>query len=207
MSALLIATGNPGKWREFQALLQPEIEVSHPASGAPEVDENGTTYFENSLKKAVAYQAAFGGPVLADDSGLEVDCLGAEPGVFSARFGNVRLPWPERWAYLISRLEPFPQNDWTARFRCVLCFYDGKTEPRFFQGLAEGRIVSEPRGNQGFGYDPLFLSTVLGKTFAEASMEEKQLHSHRAAASRKFREWWLTSCAAAGNVPDTFVPR
>ena len=194
--ALLLATENKGKLKEFQSFLGDSFHCLSssdsplPPHGKIEIIEDGTTYFENALKKAVGYFTALGVPVLSDDSGLEVDALGGAPGVFSARFGGVGISWPDRWAHLHKALSSSPPERRSARFRCVLCYYDGKGVPVFFDGVAEGRIVSEPKGGKGFGYDPIFYSTVLKKTFAEATEDEKSRFSHRAEAIRGFLEWW-----------------
>ena len=134
----------------------------------------------------MAYYAAYRTPVLADDSGLEVDGLDGAPGVFSARFGGESLAWPQRWELMTSRLRGKDPAAWRARFRCVLCFYDGVQVPRFFQATSEGCIVPEPKGQKGFGYDPIFHSDDLDKTFAEASAEEKDRVSHRGRAVERF---------------------
>lgn len=186
---LLLATENQGKLKEFRSFLGVSFHCLSP-HGKIEIIEDGTTYFENALKKAVGYFTALKVPVLSDDSGLEVDALNGAPGVFSARFGGEGISWPERWGYLHKALSSSPLERWTARFRCVLCYYDGKTVPVFFEGVTEGRIVSEPKGGKGFGYDPIFHSSVLKKTFAEATDEEKSRVSHRAEAIRVFLEWW-----------------
>lgn len=153
---------------------------------APAVIEDGQTYFENALKKALAYYSVFRMPVLADDSGVEVDALSGAPGVHSAYYGGESLTWADRWAALHKALAGVPSKDWTARFRCVLCFYDGKSVPLFAQGVCEGKLLARPVGSNGFGYDPIFFSSLLGKGFGEASDSEKAKASHRAAAVREF---------------------
>lgn len=182
-SRLLLASSNAGKLKEFEGLIGDAFEVVL-APHALEVIEDGETYFENALKKAMAYWAAFKTPVLSDDSGLEVDALGGRPGLYSARYGGEKIGWPERWAHLHGELAG--KADWSARFRCVLCHYDGVSVPRFFQATAEGKIVAEPRGGKGFGYDPIFFSSDLGRTFGEATDAEKARVSHRALAAKVF---------------------
>jgi XTP/dITP diphosphohydrolase len=194
--SLLIATTNSGKIREFRGLLAGKVPVVGPQDPAfrdrplPQVEENGDTYFENALKKAIAFQKAFQHPVLADDSGLEVDGLNGGPGVLSARFGGVDISWRERWQKLFDALAKSPTEGWRARFRCVLCYYDGKTVPQFFQGVVEGRIHSAPKGDRGFGYDPIFYYPPFAKTFGELDTGEKDGISHRAEAARHFLAWW-----------------
>jgi XTP/dITP diphosphohydrolase len=193
---LFLATYNPGKIKELEGMLGDDFRLLSPRTNALErhapleVEENADSYFENALRKAIGYARTFRFPVLSDDSGLEVDALNGAPGVFSARYGGEKISWPERWAHLHRALAKVPESAWTARFRCVLCYYDLATVPSFFEGLAEGRIVIEPRGGKGFGYDPIFHCSNLQKTFAEASDDEKAGSSHRAAAIRSFLAWW-----------------
>lgn len=196
-SDLLLATTNRGKIREFQTLIGSRFQCLNPSDfddkPIPQVEENGKTYSENALKKASEFHVVFDLPVLADDSGLEIDALGGKPGLHSARFGGEDLAWPERWKKVYESLSRFPQSEWTARFRCYLCYYDGKNPPLYFEGTCEGSIHPEPRGSQGFGYDPIFFSKLLGKTLGEASDEEKQSVSHRAEATRNFLKFPLPS--------------
>ncbi|MCB0403840.1 MAG: RdgB/HAM1 family non-canonical purine NTP pyrophosphatase [Bdellovibrionales bacterium] len=189
---LLIATTNKGKLDEFKLYLKGVVECS--GSGEPlDVEEDGTTYWENALKKALRFYETFQRPVLADDSGLEVDVLGGAPGVYSARYGGADLTWEDRWAYLYSKIEATGAiGPHTGAFVCVLCYYDGLNPPVFFQGKASGQVVQPPRGNGGFGYDPIFESRLLRKTFAELSAKEKQTASHRGEALRQFSVWWKT---------------
>lgn len=191
-STLLIATQNAGKLAEFRALLGARFEclaLNDPhwrGIVCPDVVEDGSTYFENCLKKAMTYFGKYRTPVLADDSGLEVDGLQGGPGIHSARFGGESLGWPQRWELMISHLRGQDTAAWRARFRCVLCYYDGQGVPVFFQATSEGHIVAEPKGQKGFGYDPIFFSDELGKTFAEASGPEKDRVSHRGRAVSAF---------------------
>jgi len=191
---LLLASENIGKLKEFQELFGDKVECLSPA-GRPslQIVEDGDTYYENALKKAMGFHKAYGGAVLSDDSGLEVDALKGAPGVFSARFGG-EISWPERWRLLHEKLAPFPKDTWHARFRCVLCYYDGQRAPIFFEGVAEGRIDA-PKGGQGFGYDPIFYSSDLRKSFGEATAAEKHRFSHRAVAARDFLAWIARSQA------------
>lgn len=196
LPVVLIASGNKGKRDEIQAMLAGVVHCLGPEdpsfdpSICPQVNEDGHTYYENALKKALAYYQAYRVPVLADDSGLEVDLLGGGPGVYSARFGGETLTWPERWTALIKQLENFPNDPLKARFCCVLCFYDGERAPLFFHGRVEGCITRKPQGTGGFGFDPIFFSTELQKTFGEARPEEKARISHRSRALRMFRDWY-----------------
>lgn len=192
VSRLLLGTQNNGKLKEMRAFLGTRCEVvglSDLGRDIPEVPENENTYYEHALKKAVSYQRLMGIPCVADDSGLEIDALGGAPGVHSATFGGVGLEWPQRWAHVLKQLKAFPPNRWTARFRCVLCFYDGKAAPLFFEGITEGRILPEPVGDRGFGYDPIVFSNELGTAFAQASIADKNRVSHRAKALKLFADW------------------
>lgn len=190
MPALRIATQNLGKLREFQQLLLPHFHCIAADTRAPQVIEDGMTYPENAFKKAKAFFTVYQAPVLADDSGLEIDVLAGEPGVLSARFGGETISWDERFQILYKRLAPFSEKDWTARFRCVLCLFWGQKEPLFFEGVTEGRIQKVPKGTRGFGYDPIFFSTDLQKTFSEASDDEKAQVSHRGRAVRLLLNWF-----------------
>lgn len=190
---LLLATTNKGKIREFEPLIGPKVKLlsaTDPSFGGrpvPDVVEDGGTYFENALKKAMEFYRTFRTPVLADDSGLEIDVLDGAPGIFSARYGGESLAWAERWDVVYRALTNFPKDKWSARFRCVLCYYSGPGDvPQFFEGTVEGQIVPRPRGEKGFGYDPIFYSNQLGKTFGESTPAEKDLVSHRSQAILKF---------------------
>ena len=200
---LLLATTNAGKATEFRRLVGGRFlvrtldELAGSAdSNPPEVEETGESYYENALKKALRYfawaktVAAKDGaaplPVLADDSGIELDALGGLPGVYSARFGGEDLSWPARWQHLQDELQTTGPGPWPARFRCVLCYYDGVHPPVFFEGTTEGSVIPAAKGTAGFGYDPIFYSDGLGATFGEASDEKKDAVSHRARALSAF---------------------
>lgn len=186
---LLLATANRGKAHEMRALLSRlpiEVLDLYEVGLQCEIVEDGLTYAENAAKKAKAVAAASGLPSLADDSGLEVDALGGEPGIRSARYTNLpNANDAARRAYLLSRLEGKPRP-WTARFRCVLAFVLPQKEARFFEGVCEGEIIPEERGQGGFGYDPIFLLPSLGLTMAELSLAQKNALSHRGRALQAF---------------------
>lgn len=188
MKPLLIATTNLGKLHEFHGLLSDIFTITSLDKKAPKVIEDGKTYQANAEKKAKEYFRHYQVPILTDDSGLEVDALGGRPGVDSAIFGGEKLEWPERWNHLYQELAKQPLKDWTARFRCVLCYYDGKAS-HFFEGTTEGSISKTPVGLLGFGYDPLFYSRELKKSFGDATKEEKSQVSHRGRATLAFRNW------------------
>ncbi|MCX6102400.1 MAG: RdgB/HAM1 family non-canonical purine NTP pyrophosphatase [Proteobacteria bacterium] len=189
MISLLVATSNPGKLKEFKGLLSAKFLCVPLPLHTPVVVEDGTTYRENALKKAKGYFEIFQSAVLSDDSGLEVDSLQGAPGVDSATYGGENLTWPQRWALLNERLEAIAKAPSTARFRCVLCYYDGMGPAHFFEGTTEGTISLLPKGTEGFGYDPIFYSSELKKTLGEALPSEKARVSHRARAVSKFLTW------------------
>lgn len=189
MPQLLLASGNPGKAREIAALLEGSgWDLVTPAAagleaGAVEVIESDRSYLENAVRKAVAYCRAGSMPALADDSGLEVDALDGRPGVLSARYGGPRAATDaERCALLLRELEGVPPARRTARFRAVvaLALPGDRTFTR--EGVLEGRIAPAPRGDSGFGYDPVF-ELPDGRTLAELGGEKQEM-SHRARAIR-----------------------
>lgn len=190
---LLIATHNPGKVREYRALLADlPLEVTYPgAEGITfEVDETGATFAENAILKARAYAEASGLLTWADDSGLEVDALGGEPGVYSARYGApAARSDTDRVRYLLDKLAGVPGSDRTARFRCVVALATAEGDVRTVDGACEGRIGDEPHGEHGFGYDPVFLVADYdyAVTLAELEPAIKNQISHRARASQKAR--------------------
>lgn len=184
---LLIATNNKGKVKELQDLLKDTgIAFVTPMQIDLDLDviEDGQTYAENANKKAVAFARASGLISLADDSGLEVNALNGAPGLYSARYGStdgVKLSDAERRAFLIRNLQDEPRP-WTARFHATIAIAVPDGETHFAEGFCEGEIIPEERGTGGFGYDPIFLLSELGKTMAELTMEEKNRLSHRARA-------------------------
>jgi XTP/dITP diphosphohydrolase len=186
-SPLLIATNNKGKIKELQDLLKDTgIELVTPAQINLDLDvvEDGQTYAENATKKAVAFAQASGLVSLADDSGLEVSALDGAPGLYSARYGSPnggKLSDAERRAFLIKNLrgKSYP---WHARFHATIAIAVPNGEIHFAEGFCKGEIIPEERGTGGFGYDPIFLLSELGKTMAELTMEEKNRLSHRARA-------------------------
>ena len=191
MRRLIVATGNPGKLREFQALLQglPFEPVSQSALGIGPVEETGSTFLENALLKARHAAAAGGAPAIADDSGLEVDALGGAPGVYSARYAGPDADDAANNAKLLRSLAATPPPERRARYRCVLVYVDGPddAEPISAVGSWEGFIVDTPRGRGGFGYDPYFWLPGLQATAAELDPAEKNRLSHRGLAMRALR--------------------
>ena len=184
---LLIATHNAGKLAELRDLLHdvPYKLLSLTDVGIElDVDETGETLEENAALKATTYARLAGIPALADDSGLEVDALDGAPGVRSARYAGPNATDADRIAKLLGNLAARPQP-WTARFRCVIAIATPDGETELHDGACEGVIISHPRGDNGFGYDPVFLLTARGKTMAELTDDEKNAVSHRGVAVRK----------------------
>ena len=193
---ILVATTNPGKVRELRALLDADVQwkglADLPELG--EVEEDGATFAENARKKATEYARATGLWTLADDSGLVVDALDGAPGVKSARFcgevppGTARKTVDQRnIARLLERLEGVPTEKRTARFMCFLCLASPERVLIETQGKVEGRIIDEPVGENGFGYDPVFFVPDLGKTVAQLPDDEKNAISHRGHAIAEFK--------------------
>ncbi len=185
---LLIATTNLGKFKELSSLLSdcPFSLVSLDDVGIDvAVAESGSSFEENASLKAAAYARIGGLPTLADDSGLEVEALGGEPGIFSSRFAGPRSTDADRVAHLLHKLDNIPEGERNARFRCVIAVSWPGESPEFYSGECLGRIVRAPRGSNGFGYDPVFFLPELGRTMAELSTEEKDRVSHRGRAARK----------------------
>lgn len=188
----VLATGNHGKVREFAAALGPAgIALAAAADLGVRVfpPETGATYEENALGKAGFVAARLERVAIADDSGLEVDALGGAPGVWSARFGGAGLSDGERIAHLLQKLRHVPADKRTARFVAVVVVAAPDGAVATFRGACEGRILFGPRGDDGFGYDPVFRSDELCVTFAEAGLAEKQRVSHRGRALAALRDW------------------
>jgi len=202
---ILIATSNPGKLRDFAGAASAHgitIAGIPNFSSLPPVVEDGAAFEANARKKAEEYSRAVPGEiVLADDSGIEIDALGGAPGVHSARYAAPDLHDKQPHeadentddqannARVLRELKDVPPEKRTARFVCVIAAArDGQTLATF-RGTAEGVILDAPRGTNGFGYDPLFYSPQIGKTFAELSAEEKSKYSHRGRAFRAFLAW------------------
>ena len=182
--AIVIATRNPGKLHEFRNLLLPlsgDILSLKDVFIDEEFEESGRTFAENARLKAIAYSRLIRFPVLADDSGLEVDALGGRPGVHSARYAGSGASDSDRIRKLLEELE-HSGGKRDARFVCALAMAENGVVCLESEGECRGTIISEPRGTNGFGYDPIFLLHELDKTLAELSEPEKNQHSHRAHA-------------------------
>jgi XTP/dITP diphosphohydrolase len=185
---LLVATNNAGKLREYVALLDGlpfELTTLADEGIADEVEEVGQSMEENAVQKARAYAAISGLLTLADDSGLEVDALGGEPGPLSRRYAGESATDGERNEFLLAKLEDTPQEKRGARFRCVIAIATPEGGIETCEGVCEGVIAFDSRGGGGFGYDPIFHLPQLDRRVAELTLEEKNEMSHRARAARK----------------------
>ena len=189
---LVVATLNRAKGRELARLLGDlpfELVLLGDVAGASLPEETGTTYAENALIKARAAARETALMALADDSGLEVHALGGAPGVRSARYGGPGLDDAGRIARLLDALREVPDGRRGARFRCVIALVTPTgADNRIVEGTVDGTIVREPRGTNGFGYDPVFFYPPLGRTFAELTPESKSRVDHRGAAVRALRQ-------------------
>lgn len=187
---LLIATTNPGKLNEIRMLLEGapvHLRTLREFAGADEPEETGRTFAENAVLKARAYAAMTGVATVAEDSGLEIDALGGEPGIHSARYPGAT--YADKFANLYARLTGYPRP-WTARFVCELALVDEAGTLLFTaRGTVEGEIAPEPRGDRGFGYDPIFYYPPYGRTLGEVEGAEKLAVAHRGKAFSAFRAW------------------
>lgn len=192
MERVIFATGNAGKMREIRAIMAdtyPEILSMKDAGIQTDIVEDGKTYEENALIKARAVAAVAAGElILADDSGLEIDFLGKEPGVHSARYLGEDTPYSVKNAELLRRLEGVPEEERTARFVCAIAAVLPDGRELAVRATIEGRIGYEEKGANGFGYDPIFYVPEFGRTTAELTEEEKNLVSHRGKALRLMKE-------------------
>lgn len=186
MLRIVLASGNAGKCREFQQVLQPAgIElVLQKSLGITDADETGLTFVENAIIKARHAATLSSMPALADDSGLEVDALRGAPGIYSARFAGVDATDERNNQKLLALLRDTPEAKRTARFHCVLVLMRHAADPTpiICQGSWQGRIITSPRGDNGFGYDPLFFVDELNSTSAQLAPETKNRVSHRGQA-------------------------
>ena len=191
MKQIIIATQNKGKAKDFEALLSPlgfKVLTLRDVAKDMDVEETGVTFEENAILKAEAVAKALQIPVIADDSGLEIDALDGEPGVYSARYAGLDKSDDANIDKVLEKLSDVPESERTGRFRCVLAVAapDKKTET--FSGSCEGVILNERRGENGFGYDPIFYVPDLKRTMAELAPEEKAAISHRGNAIRELKQ-------------------
>ncbi|MGZ3665192.1 MAG: RdgB/HAM1 family non-canonical purine NTP pyrophosphatase [Ktedonobacterales bacterium] len=190
---IVLASTNRHKIDEFRALLADvpcELIGPDDLGLTIEVEETGTTFHENAVLKAIAYAEAANLPALADDSGLEIDALGGEPGVYSARWAGVETSYEDRFRILFERLASVADERRTARYRCVIAVAQPAPHGLYtvVDGTLEGRIAREPRGSGGFGYDPIFYVPEKGRTVGEMTPAEKHAISHRGQAAAAVRE-------------------
>ena len=191
---LVVATKNPGKLREIASLTADLPLLLRPLGDYPNLEvikEDGTTFFENALRKATRAMQCTRTAAIADDSGLEVDALQGAPGIYSARYAGEGASDEENVQKLLAAMTGVPPERRGAQFRCVLVLAEPEREPVAFEGIWRGRISMEPAGRGGFGYDPVFLLPERGVTVSQLSLEEKNRLSHRAQALRRLRDWLL----------------
>ena len=191
MPKLLLATSNPGKIREYRLLLDGlgyKITTLAEKGIAQVVTESGNNYEQNARLKAITYAKLSQLIALADDSGLEVDALNGEPGVKSARFAGEAATDADRVSFLLAKLNGVPWERRTARFKCVIVIATPEGQSKVCSGECRGMIAFEAKGENGFGYDPIFFLPETGKTMAELPSELKNQISHRARASQKARQ-------------------
>jgi XTP/dITP diphosphohydrolase len=191
MPKLLLATKNRAKAQEYLLLLQgPPLELTNLAEQGIEVvvSETGKTLEQNATLKAQAYASLSNLLTLADDSGLEVDALGGEPGILSARYAGADASDEDRIEQLLKRLDGVPWEKRKARFRCVIAIAAPGGKVELCHGECQGVIALSPKGKNGFGYDPIFYLPEQGKTMAELSIEEKNEVSHRGEAAMRARQ-------------------
>ena len=196
INRLVIATGNTHKTEEIRKLLGPYIKIIEDLKSYPEIgeiEETGLNFEENASLKATAVGEFLGenSLVLSDDSGLEVSALSGEPGVYSARYGGENASDDENRKKLLQKLNEIDSDmsDWSASFKCVMTLVKGSNKLATFEGSVQGSICDEERGENGFGYDSIFIPEGYEKTFAELPSETKNSISHRYRALEAFKKW------------------
>lgn len=184
---IILATNNKHKLKEVREILTPEGIIVYGLSDLglvpEEVDENGSTYYENALIKAKAVQKLTILPIISDDSGIEISALNNEPGIHSSRYAESFGGYSKTFEHIFEILKE--SKDRSARFVCDIVLLNVDKKPLLFEGIVEGEIALNTRGNSDFGYDPIFICNEVGLTYAEMSEEEKNIHSHRAKALKK----------------------
>ncbi|PAC85104.1 XTP/dITP diphosphatase [Bacillus subtilis] len=188
MKEAIIATHNPGKVKEFKEILEPrgyDVKSLAEIGFTEEIEETGHTFEENAILKAEVVAKAVNKMVIADDSGLSIDNLGGRPGVYSARYAGEQKDDQANIEKVLSELKGIEKEQRTARFRCALAVSIPGEETKTVEGHVEGYIAEEPRGEYGFGYDPIFIVKDKDKTMAELTSDEKNKISHRADALKK----------------------
>ena len=198
---LFVASSNQGKLREYRALAEPagafvDLAFIPNFDSLPVFEEIWPTFAENAAGKALHYSQFAPGIAIADDSGLVVPALGGAPGVQSARYAGPGASDADRIRKLLDEMREKKGEDRRARFVCVVAVAESRKMRGLFTASAEGILLDEPRGQDGFGYDPIFYFPALGKTYAEISREEKNLHSHRGKAFHKALDFLLGARSA-----------
>lgn len=189
---LLLATTNPGKLREIKVVLDDvgvELRTLADFPAIEEPEETGRTFAENARLKALHYERATGLPTVAEDSGLVIDALDGEPGVQSARYLGEDATYPQRFAHILKELAARGRPESAARFVCALALARDGAVIYEAEGRIEGRVAAEPRGTNGFGYDPIFFYPPYGRTLAEVGDQQKLAVAHRGVAFRQLREY------------------
>lgn len=187
---IVVASTNEGKIREFKEMLEPRgytVRSLADFSDMPEIEENGTTFSENAVIKAKAVTDRYGIMAVSDDSGLEIDAFNREPGVHSARWLGHDTPYTEKNRIILEKMEGIENR--TCRYVCAIAITQPDSEPVVFEESVECTIAFEPRGENGFGYDPVMYYPPFGKTMAEMTKDEKNSISHRGKAVRRLEEW------------------
>lgn len=196
MRMLLLATTNQHKIDEYRAIFSSmpfQLRSLRDFRIESDVEETGSTFAENAELKALTYAKLSGQLSLADDSGLEIDALNGTPGIYSARFAGRDTSYEERFRLILAQLKDVPVEQRTARFVCAITIAEPSGYYRTVEGVIEGTIANAPRGENGFGYDPIFFVPELGKTTAELPPEQKNRISHRGRAAQLaaalLRDW------------------
>ena len=190
MQTIILASNNKNKLREISEKVKTfniKIISQSEAGYDIEVEETGKTFQENAILKAETIYKMANTPVIAEDSGLEIDALNGEPGIYSGRYAGPKATNKDRIEKILNLLKNVEDNKRTARFKCALCYIDKKGEKHIFEESCEGKITIEPCGTAGFAYDPIFLYGT--KTFAQMTEEEKNKISHRGKTINKFIEY------------------
>ena len=196
MRKLILATNNPDKIREIEKILADiDIDILTMADfdDFPAVEETGKTIVENAVLKAEAVWKRYGLPCIADDTGLEVDYLDGAPGVYSSRFAGENSTYEENYRKLLSLMKTAPTGERSARFKTVIAFVDYEGKSHTAEGILEGSIAAEPRGEFGFGYDPVFIAAGTERTLAQLLPQQKNEISHRSLALRNIKPAILKS--------------
>ncbi|WP_106496991.1 XTP/dITP diphosphatase [Lentibacillus sp. Marseille-P4043] len=196
MNQIIIATKNQGKAKEFNDFFAPfgwnAISLLDLPETIPDVEETGTTFEENAALKAETIANRMGTPVLADDSGLVIDALDGQPGIYSARYAGLEKNDQANINKVLKELDNVQLNQRRARFVCVLAIARPNQQTTFHKGVCEGKIALSPKGSHGFGYDPIFIPEGYMKTMAQLTPDEKNKISHRQKAISQLEPGFLT---------------